>query len=89
MSLVTQTLDANAETLGPWGVEEYCPVGFTVSITGTITVTLQRSLDGTTFVDVEPGYTSSTTKNVDGPGFYRLIASGVSGGSAVCSLLKG
>jgi hypothetical protein len=89
MRLVSQTLDANAEALGPFEVEEIRSVGFTVSITGTITVTLQRSMDGTTFVDVEPGYTSSVTKNVDGPGFYRLIASGVSGGSAICSLLVG
>lgn len=90
MRLVSQTLDANGEVLGPWGVEEEQSAGFSVAITGTITVTLQRSMDGSTnWVPVEGGYTASTTKNVEGPGYYRLYATGVSGGSAVCSILAG
>jgi hypothetical protein len=63
--------------------------GFTVSITGSIGVTLRRSLDGgTTWVDLESEYTSSTSKNVEGPGTFRLITTSAGGGSAVCAWTK-
>ena len=57
---------------------------FSVVISSTITVTLQRKIDGANWVAVEDGYTASTTKDIVGAGTYQLIASGTSGGSAVC-----
>lgn len=55
---------------------------YSVDITGTITVTLNRKVSGGATVAVEAGYTSDVTKQIIAPGDYQLIASGVSGGSA-------
>jgi hypothetical protein len=79
------TLDANDETnpdTGIFTVPRGQTASYSVDITGTITVTLQRRIGGTAWVAVEAGYTADTTKQIEAPGQYRLIASGVSGGSA-------
>lgn len=86
---VTVTLDANDETNPVSGeiiVGKTQTAAYDVVVTGTITVTLQRKINGTNWVAVEAGYTSSVTKHIVAPGAYRLIASGVSGGSAITSL---
>ena len=79
-----QTLDANDEVCGPVIIVTGKLGFFSVAVTGTITVTLQRRIDGANWVAVENGYTASTTKDIVGAGTYQLIASGTSGGSAVC-----
>jgi hypothetical protein len=81
--MASGTLDANDETVGPVDVPAGKTGFFGVTITGTITVTLYRDV-GSGAIAVEDGYTSSTTKNIEGPGQYSLVASGVSGGSATC-----
>ena len=86
---VTVTLDANDETNPASGVvtvNKNQTANYDVVITGTITVTLQRRINGTNWVPVETGYSASTTKQIIAPGNYRLIASGTSGGSAITSL---
>lgn len=86
---ITVTLDANDETNPVSGaviVAKNQTANYDVVITGTITVTLQRRLNGTNWVPVETGYSASTTKQIIAPGSYRLIASGTSGGSAITSL---
>ena len=83
------TLDADNETnpaSGTLVVPRGQTASYSVDITGTITVTLQRRLGGTAWIAVETGYTSDTTKQIEAPGEYRLIASGTSGGSAVTIL---
>lgn len=83
------TLSANDAT-NPGSGTFVVPAGksasYSVAITGTITVTLQRRIGGTTWIPVEDGYTSNQTKQIVSPGEYRLIASGTSGGSAVTFL---
>lgn len=79
-----QTLDADDEVCGPVTVVTGKLGFFSVAVTGTITVTLQRKIDGANWVAVEDGYTASTTKDIVGAGTYQLIASGTSSGSAVC-----
>ena len=84
---VTGTLTANDQVVGPLTVSSERSGAFQVVITGTITVTLERSLDdGANYVAVETGYTASKAGIIDGPGKFRLKASGVSGGSAACVL---
>ena len=87
---ISVTLDADNETnpaSGSLVVPRGQTASYSVAITGTITVTLQRRLAGTTWIGVETGYTTSTTKQIEAPGEYRLIASGTSGGSAVTYLV--
>jgi hypothetical protein len=79
----TETLDANDEVCGPVNIDRVPGGFFSVTITGTITVTLQRRIAGA-WVPVEAGYNTSTTKDITGAGEYRLIASGTSGGEAAC-----
>ena len=84
------TLDANDETnpaTGTFVVPRGQTASSSVDITGTITVTLQRRIGGTGWLAVETGYTADTTKQIEAPGEYRLIASGTSGGSAVTFLV--
>ena len=84
---VTGTLTANDQVVGPLTVTRAQTGAFQIVITGTITVTLERSLDGgSNYVAVETGYTASKAGLVEGPGKFRLKASGVSGGSAACVL---
>jgi hypothetical protein len=83
------TLDANDETnpaTGTFIVPRGQTASYAVDVTGTITVTLQRRIGTSGWIAVETGYTSDTTKQIEAPGEYRLIASGVSGGSAVTNL---
>jgi len=81
----TATLDADAEVCGPVNIRRQEQGFYSITVTGTITVTLQRNIDGN-WIAVETGYSASTTKDITGAGQYRLIASGTSGGSAVCFL---
>lgn len=83
------TLDADAETnpaSGTFVVPAGKTASYSIDIDGTITVTLQRRIGGTTWIPVEDGYTTDQTKQIVSPGEYRLIASGTSGGSAVTFL---
>lgn len=79
------TLDADAEVCGPVNIDRVPGGFFSVKITGTITVTLQRKIAGD-WIEVEAGYSGDTTKDITGAGQYRLIASATSGGEAVCFL---
>lgn len=83
------TLDANDETNPASGTFVCLPgqtASYFIDITGTITVTLQRRIGSSAWIAVETGYTTDTTKQIISPGEYRLLASGVSGGSAVTYL---
>ena len=85
------TLDADNETnpaSGTFVVQRGQTASYSVDITGTITVTLQRRIGPGGWIAVEAGYTSDTTKQIEAPGEYRLIASGTSGGSAVTLLVR-
>ncbi|HAH11512.1 MAG TPA: hypothetical protein DCL48_15570 [Alphaproteobacteria bacterium] len=85
--MASGTIDANSETVGPV-TNGRSGVAYQVDITGTITVTLQASLDGATWMTATPAFTADAigTHNIPGAA-YRLIASGVTGGSAVCTLI--
>lgn len=85
--MATATLDANDEVLGPV-TNGRNGVSYQVDVTGTITVTLQASLEGGAYFTIGSGLTADTigTHNIPGAA-YRLIASGVTGGSAVCALI--
>jgi hypothetical protein len=87
----TATLDADDEICGPLFVDAERMGLFTIDVTGTITVTLQASADlGATYIAVpDAAYTADTVQTIDSPGVYRLIASGVSGGSAICTMQRG
>lgn len=83
---VTETLDANSEATTPVFVNERAT--YVVDVTGTITVTPQISHDNSTYV---PGGTALAADGggvIWGPCWFRLAASSVSGGSAVCSVQK-
>lgn len=87
--MASGTLDANGEVIGP--VQNgRLGVSWQVTITGTITVTPQYSLDGATWLTAATALTATPstlgTSNVPGAA-YRLIASSASGGSAVCHLV--
>jgi hypothetical protein len=80
-----RTLSADSQTNPPSGYLRVLPnqsASYSVGITGTITITLNRKVSGGGVVAVEDGYTSDTTKQIVAPGEYQLVASGVSGGSA-------
>jgi hypothetical protein len=84
--MATATLDANDEVLGPV-TNGQNGVSYQVDVTGTITVTLQASLEGGAWMLATTAFTADAigTHNIPGAA-YRLIASGVTGGSAVCAL---
>lgn len=92
--IATATLDANSETCGPLKVQMGEQADFEIVITGTITVALQRKAPGSsTFFTIKKSdettdatYTASYAGQIMAPGVYQLLASGVSGGSAVCRL---
>lgn len=85
---LTYVLNTNGQTTGMIDVD-YTETAISLNITATITVTLQRSLDGgATWVN-GTAYTASTVFNVKGPGEYRLIASGITGGSCTVQFLRG
>ena len=86
---IAVTLDANDETnpaTGTFVVPRGQTASYAVDITGTIVVTLQRRIGTSGWIAVETGYTTDTTKQIEAPGEYRLIASGTSGGTAVTNL---
>lgn len=84
--MATATLDANDEVLGPV-TNGRNGISYQVDITGTITVTLQASLEGGAWMSAATALTADGigTHNIPGAA-YRLIASGVTGGSAICAL---
>lgn len=94
MAIVTATLDANDETCGPLKLQDGERGDVEINVTGTITVTLQRKLNGgSSFFTVklpdgttDAAFTADSSFVIEGAGQYQLIASGVSGGSAVCRL---
>lgn len=94
-TVATATLAANNDTCGPLEVLPGQTGDFDIVITGTITVTLQRKVfGGSTFITCKlpdgvtnAAWTASTTQSIAAPGVYQLLASGVSGGSAVCRML--
>jgi hypothetical protein len=88
------TLDANGEIAGPVVCGSDNRLSFHVVITGTITVTVQRSIGDSGFVTTtKPDgstaavYTASCDGVIDAPGSYQIVASGVSGGNAICYML--
>jgi hypothetical protein len=86
---IAVTLDANDETnpaTGTFVVPRGQTASYALDITGTITITLQRRIGTSGWIAVETGYTGDTTKQIEAPGEYRLIASGTSGGSAITNL---
>ena len=82
------TLSANTNTCGPVNLNPELGGIYSVVVTGTITVTLQASFDGGAnwVSDPDSVHTASTLQRLTGGGMFRLIASGVSGGNAVCSM---
>lgn len=89
------TLAANADTCGPLDVAPSGRGSVQFVVTGTITVALQRRLGGGSYITVkkpdgvtDATYTASDSLLIDAPGEYQLLASGVSGGNAVCYLWK-
>lgn len=80
------TLDANAEECGPIFVRSRAT--YVVARTGTITVTPHLSHDGTNYAPftAKALTNASGADEINGPCWLKLIASGVSGGSAVCSI---
>lgn len=83
------TLDANAEEAGPLWIDEHGT--YVAVITGTITVTPQFSNDGVNYAPqaAAPALTASGSGHVFGPGWLKLVASSVSGGSAICTIRRG
>jgi len=87
-STYSYTLNTNGQSTSMIDVD-YTETAISLNITGTITATLQRSLDGgTTWVNLT-AYTASTVFNVKGPGDYRVTASAVTGGTCVVQFLRG
>lgn len=93
MAQATDTLDANGEAISI-AVRPGQRASYSVAITGTATVTLNRAFNGGSAITCKlpDGDTDAvwTSGNADGeivtPGLYALTASSVSGGSAVCKL---
>jgi hypothetical protein len=77
----TATLDANNEVLGPFYVAERAVI--TRTITDTITLTPRIYNQGSAVSLTAEAATASGAWLVNGPATYDVIASGVSGGSAV------
>lgn len=88
--MATGTLDANDEVVGPVYVGRNGGSFDVHSVSGTITVTLERSIDNkANFVAAADGaYTAAVTERITAPGWYRLKASGVSSGSATATLIS-
>jgi hypothetical protein len=85
--LISYTLNANGQSTGMIDVD-YTETAIGLIITGTITATLQRSLDeGVNWVTVST-HTASTIVNVAGPGEYRVSSSAVTGGTCVVQILR-
>lgn len=83
--IVTATLDANSEECGPVYVADKATC--IVTITSTITVTPHVSHDQAAFVALtDDALTASGAILVEGPCVLKLVASGVSGGSAACTI---
>lgn len=90
-SQASATLDANDEVCGPIIVAPKHKGRFAIEITGTITVTLKAKMGGTGFITLkqpdgstDAAYTASVIGVLEAGAEYQLVASGVSGGSAVC-----
>lgn len=86
------TLSANDNVCGPIVIGPRRTGVFRIEVTGTITVAVQTRVGSTWFSVKKGDETTDATYAVDAagqitaPGEYRLIASGVSGGSAVCRI---
>jgi hypothetical protein len=81
---LSATLDTNDQVFGPFSVRDKATV--IVAVTGTITVTPQCSHTQSSFLALtSQALTSSGALVLEGPGVWRLVASGVSGGSAAVS----
>ena len=87
------TLDANSEVCGPIVINPRRQGIFQIDVTGTITVTLQMMGPGGNWITckksdetTDAAYTADAVGQITAPGEYQLVASGVSGGSAICLL---
>ena len=83
------TLTANSQTNPPNDYLRVLPgqsASYSIAVTGTITVTLNRKVAGSSAIAADTAYTASTSKQIIAPGDYQLIASGVSGGSAITEI---
>lgn len=88
------TLDANGEIAGPVVCGSDNRLSFHAVITGTITITVQRSIGESGFVTTtKPDgstaavYTASCDGVIDAPGSYQIVASNVTGGTALVYML--
>lgn len=95
MAHVKATLSVNNDTCGPLEVLVGGRGSVHIEISSTITVSLQRKIGDGGYVTVKlpdgataASWTSSISMLIDAPGTYQLLASGVSGGSAVCQLVS-
>jgi hypothetical protein len=81
--LVTGSFDDDAQTL-----EVYVPDKATaiVSISGTITITPAFAHESTFISITDEALSASGTLLLEGPGVWRLVSSGTSGGTASCSI---
>jgi hypothetical protein len=84
---VTATLDANDEECGPVNIGPRGGILEIRGVSGTITLTLWRSIDGgKNYVTTNESYTSNQSLDIIGEGKFKVIASGVSAGSAVVTI---
>lgn len=90
------TLSANSDVCGPILIGSRRQGTFRINISGTITVALQSRMEGTNWLTVkkaddstDASYTADAVGQITAPGEYRLLASGVSGGTAICRLNQG
>lgn len=90
------TLSANDDVCGPIVIGARRQGVFQIDVTGTITVTLQMKGPSTNWITckksdetTDAAYTADAVGQILAPGEYRLLASAVSGGSAVCLLHQG
>lgn len=84
---ISATMDANAEEVGPVWVRDRASV-VVGPVSGTITVTPHVGHTVASMVAVtDQALTAAGEFLVEGPCWLKLVASGVSGGSAVGSIL--
>lgn len=89
------TLSANDDVCGPVVISHRRTGIFQIDVTGTITVTLQVRGPGGNWItckkadeSTDAAYTADYVGQILAQGEYQLVASGVSGGSAVCLLQR-
>ena len=79
------TLSASGEIAGPFNSSRDVRVALSI-ITSNMTTVIERSLDGTNWAELETLTAVNTSKNVEGPGQFRVLAT--SAGTATVQILR-